>query len=276
MKKRIPFFEKNRIKYFLSILSLILSVFSATILFLPWNNYVIWQRIIVLSCLLLVVISIYIGLYIWAVNKTHISIKINNTSVEIKRGDILSYRHDALKVITFNEYFDTVTDNVLVAEKTLNGAFIKKFYSGSTLKSLDDTISNSLAGQGKTTKRAMGKREQYRLGTICEVSGGYALLAFSKFDTNNKAYLTREDYMNCLLMMWQNLDKVYAGREIVLPLMGAGILRIGKGGLSQQEVLEAIIYSLKISGMKFKNVTILFDDEASCNIDLYKTKNFYV
>lgn len=65
----------------------------------------------------------YIVLLYSANNLKNISLKIANSNFEIRVGDL--FEEQGLKVINFNEYFDTLIDNQIIAEKSLNGFFIK-------------------------------------------------------------------------------------------------------------------------------------------------------
>ena len=54
----------------------------------------------------------------------HIELNINNTKIVIKFGDL--FAENGLKTITFNEFFDTQVDDVLISSRTLNGIFLNK------------------------------------------------------------------------------------------------------------------------------------------------------
>jgi hypothetical protein len=68
----------------------------------------------------------------------------------------------------------------------------------------------------------------------------------------NKAYLEINDYIDCLLNFWSEVDRVYAGRTVALPVLGSGITRFrGYENISEQELLELIIWTFKVSRIKF-------------------------
>lgn len=67
------------------------------------------------------------------------------------------------------------------------------------------------------------------------------------------------------MRFWNNIDEVYAGRTINIPLMGAGITRFKNGKPSKQELLEIMLWSLRISG--FHNTYA----DRQINIIIYKT-----
>ena len=57
--------------------------------------------------------------------------------------------------------------------------------------------------------------------------------------------------------MWENLDIIHNGHSISLPLLGTGITRLHGMNLSEQQLLELLLVSLRFSGVKFNwNVTL--------------------
>ncbi len=70
----------------------------------------------------------------------------------------------------------------------------------------------------------MGKNFKYKLGTIFQ-HNNYLLTAFTRFDKDNRAYLGMNDFINFLLNFWNEIDIIYAGRSISIPLLGSGITR---------------------------------------------------
>ncbi|MGC6604745.1 macro domain-containing protein [Escherichia coli] len=89
-------------------------------------------------CIVLLIVC-YIWIWKRANKLREINITIEESNVIIKTGDI--FKQDGLKVIPFNEYFDTQVDEKIIAETSLNGKFIKK-YLQCPVGELDDYISN--------------------------------------------------------------------------------------------------------------------------------------
>jgi hypothetical protein len=228
--------------------------------------------------MLVLIVFIYIGVWIYANKLQNIKLKINNSEVEVKFGDFFTEVAD-WKVISFNEYFDTLVDDKIIAKNTMNGIFIEKCYQGS-LEKLDNVIATDsyLNSQivCKNTGRSVGKKTKYKLGTICVVNE-YLLTAFTHFDDKNKAYLEMIDYMSCLLNFWTEIDRVYAGKTVVLPIMGSGITRFrGYENISDQELLNLIIWTFKVSWVKFtypSKVKIVVFSEKSDKINLMALKD---
>ena len=66
-------------------------------------------------------------IWIYANKRNSISLTINNSTVEVKFGDLFSEESD-WKSIAFNEYYDTIVDDEIIAQSTLNGIFINRIF----------------------------------------------------------------------------------------------------------------------------------------------------
>lgn len=217
-----------------------------------------------------------IGLYLWdwrAANKRKsIEIDIEGTTVCIKEGDI--FQEDGLKAIAFNEYFDTLVDNKVINERSLNGIFIQKKLDIS-VDELDHKIEefdfeNDEILEENTT-RLVGKKRRYKLGTIF-VYEDYLLTAFSKFDSLNKANLTMPEYLGFLITFWDKVNVIYGQRSVSVPIFGSGITRIKEHrNISDEDLLKIMIWTFRISEMRFKHpakLTIVIYPEKMEKINL--------
>lgn len=232
------------------------------------------------SGLAFIIFAIFLYILIWGLaNFTKkVSLFINNSNVDISFGDIFKEGGDGvLKVIAFNEYFDTKVDEKIIASNSLNGKFINKY--SKQIKEIDQVISNDswLKNRivSKNENRLNGKKVKFRLGTVVPYKD-FLLLAFSHFDENNRAYLSMTDLLSCLIELWNEIDRVYAGRTVILPLLGSGITRLKEtGDVTEQDLLEILLWSFKISRIKFcypSRLKILVIPEKSDKIDLYKLR----
>ncbi|WP_288945412.1 macro domain-containing protein [uncultured Megasphaera sp.] len=215
-------------------------------------------------------------LYIWcrANHLQKISLQINNSTLEIESGDIFS--ENGFKIIAFNEFFDTQVDDVIISKNTLNGQYITRYYPRSSdLDNIIDSdvhLTECIIG---TRERRAGKEKQYKLGTIVK-NGEYFLLAFTHFDKDNRAFLGVNDYISCLMNMWDECDILYGGNTVVLPLLGSGITRFrGNENISDQELLEIIIWTFKVSRIRFQypaKAKIILTENCLHKINLYDVK----
>lgn len=223
----------------------------------------------------IVIVAIYIILYFRANNMKIRTLTINGVKLTIKEGDIFS--ESGLKVIPFNEYFDTKVDELIISSKTLNGKYLLN--ECDDISVLDEKIAeNTRLNSDKmievNNNRISGKTFRYKLGSIYK-NNDYLLLAFSKFDQQNRAYVYANNLMECLFNMWDELDIIYGGHDINLPLIGTGQTRKYGMNLSEQEILEFILFTFKNSGVRFNRntkINILIYKNDVEKIDFYSLK----
>lgn len=245
-----------------AILSLILTVFD------------IEQKckIVIAVCFLAVFITVCLALWIYANRLQAKVLKINGTKVTIKYSDLFSEAGN--KIIAFNEYFDTTVDDKIISETSLNGQYINGHVQD--IDELNNKISSDLRlknaiVEANVNRAYGGKTTKYRLGSICPVDD-FFLLAFTHFDDDNRAFISLEDYISCLMHMWSELDVVYAGKPIVFPLLGNGITRFNNAEVKPQDLLKYIIMTFKISKVRFGNtssLTIVLTNNIRNEINLY-------
>ncbi|MED2489848.1 hypothetical protein CN297_11900 [Bacillus cereus] len=272
MKIKVGFFDKDLLKRFFALLSIIsvLMSFALVAINIP-NKYKLGTGIAIFLFLL----GIYILMWVLANCSDNVKLNINNSTVHVKVGDI--FEEEELKVIPFNEYFDTLVDNKIISDRSLNGLYINNHIDDveelkhliNTNQKLKEKITNIKHG------RLDGNKEQYKLGTIFQ-HGEYLLTAFAKFDENNRAYLYMNDYINFLLNFWNEIDILYGGRAVTIPLIGSGITRFKEYNMiTEQELLELLLWSFKVSKIKFtypSRVTIVIDKSKKDKINFYKLR----
>lgn len=276
LKCKVGFFDRSIWLIYYKILTIISVVFGIMGAFLPLDDNV---KIIAGTIILLLLLIFYIGVWYYCNTLKIIKLKINLSSIDISFGDFFSEESD-IKAVAFNEYFDTIVDDVLIAKKSLNGQYIEKYYSNGT-DELDVRIENDAHLKSKifekNVNRSQGKNTKYELGTTYN-DNGFLLIALTHFDTDNKAYLNFNDYINCLLNFWNEVDRLYANRTIVIPVLGSGITRFkDSGNVTDQELLELMIWTFKLSRVKFtypSKVKIVVWDQKSDMINLVALKKF--
>lgn len=278
---KVNFLDKNLRKEFLERLSLISTVLSLILIFYDIPTSI--------KCFLGILFIIFLLIFytiLWhkADKLTSVNLNINNSEIEIKIGDI--FKESGVKVIAFNEYFDTIVDDKIISKKSLNGIFIDKI-GNEKLKELDNLIEND-ADLEKNYKldynssRINGKKQKYRLGSIFEYEYDknkeeiYFLTAMTKFDKNNRAILSFKEFIDFLLEFWNNIDIKYNNRTIVIPIFGSGITRFKeKIDISDQELLNLIIWTFKLSKIKFtypSKIKIIVHNSKRDKINFYNLK----
>ena len=272
---KVSFFNQKLLKLYGNVIAILSTIISFIQIFyeIP-NNFKV--RIIAVIIFVFLLISIYIATFIYANKKKSVKLEVNKTTINVTIGDI--FNQDGLKIIPFNEYFDTLVDDKLISSNTLNGKYLseyvenrdeldKKISSEKRLRKLQILIDN---------KRENGKKIKYPLGTIYK-NEDYLLLAFSRFDPDNRAFLNKEDIIKCLLNMWNEIDILYSGYSINIPLLGTGITRFHGVELSEQELLEILLVSFKMSGLtltKNANINIIVYKDSIDNINFFKLSDY--
>jgi len=247
---KVSIFDKRIFKKFLEITSVLSTTLATAVLFfdIP-KDYKLYAA----ATFAVALVAIYVCIWLWSNKLNSINIDIAGSSVAIKVGDI--FLQPGLKVIAFNEYFDTQVDNKIISELSLNGIFIKN-YLDIPVSELDDYIEkyNFDASEvlGKDGVRTQGKKQKYLIGTMC-LYKEYVLTAFSKFDHNNKASLTMPEYLEFMINFWDRVNNIYAQQSVSTTIFGSGITRIkGHKNIADEDLLKIMLWTFRISEMRFK------------------------
>lgn len=269
--KKIKFWDKKIRESFLKYFSSITGVIAAYALF--WDIPKKFKSDIGMFCII-ILCCIYFYIWFQANHLKSIKLDIEGSTVIIKTGDIFS--ETGLKVIAFNEYFDTQVDNNIISSNSLNGIFIQKYLSCS-VEELDIHITKCPHAKKHITdlnnERNDGKKQKYELGTIC-VWNNYLLTAFSKFNDDNEAQLTIPEYLKFLINFWDRINSIYAQKSVSVPVFGSGITRIkGYKNINDDELLKIMLWTFKISEMRFKEpakLTIIISKNKINKINLFE------
>lgn len=85
------------------------------------------------------------------------------------------------------------------------------------------------------------------------------------------------EYATCLIKFWDEVNSLYNQKPIALPLLGSGITRHKDFNATNQELLEVILWSFKISKVKFREpskVRILIRENLIEDIDFNMLREF--
>lgn len=191
-----------------------------------------------------------IGYEVYLHLRNKVTIKGNNYSIIVEYGNLLKAKN-CKRVVNFDECFSThigdapadikatsICGQYLIANPNIN---IQSLISHSKLMPLN-------------SKSKYNNKERYQSGRIVP-NGNDLLLAFAKLDKNGLGRFTREEYLKCLSILWEEIDKYYGRQDVCIPILGAGLTRIDGGSgvsISQQELLDMIIWSYKLSPYKIK------------------------
>lgn len=224
----------------------------------------------VLLCVILgtfAAFTVIIYLIILQVCQKGIKMKINGITIRIEQGDL--FKTNGWKVIPFNEYFDTMVDDKVIAHNTLNGIMIDKY-----VDNVDEFRSAlEMDKRSPLVPTKLKDRKQYPLGCI-KIYKNFMILAFTHFNNQNMAHISKIDYEQCLMKMWKEISRTYANKPINLPLLGSGITRFDDvPNKSNFELLKCMLCTLKASGENINQpITIVLTKDVIKEINIYEVK----
>ncbi len=232
------------------------------------KDIVWWEKLLYIAIIWVVLIFMAFVMKLWLSHKG-IKLSVGDNEVRIKQANL--FEQNGLRLIPFNEYFDTQVDDVIIAHNTLNGVFIDSYVDD--LDSLHRTIREAKEAKVCMHHSVKGKNK-YPLGMIIRYQD-YLLLAFTHFDENNNAYLSHTDYEKCLIKMWREIRRVYANRPIFIPLLGSGITQFTDTPHKDNLTLaKCLLCTLKMSGIHLKQpITICLTKDTMDDINIYELKS---
>jgi len=271
---KIGLFDKNLIKQFASFCAAVTAILSALLIFIDIPET---KRIVAGILFLVILFVVYLIYWIAANIRTKVTIRIGQTSVVVKSGDL--FESEGLKAIAFNEYFDTQVDDAIISRASLNGQVIERYFND--VEHLDKMIAEDKSLKKSilddNVPRDVGKTTKYRLGSSVLIDNEFVLTAFSKFDETNQANLTIQEYVNFLLSFWNEINRMYAQRSVTVPVFGDGITRFKNGfeDIDINELLRIMIWTFKVSKIKFAypaKLTIMIHKNKIKQVNLYELK----
>ena len=260
---KVHIYDKGILKVFGAWVSWISIIVSLVVILFPIPET--WKKGIVVTVFIAVIVFIYLFIWLWSNLKKRISLKINNTKIVVKEGDIFQAR--GKKVIPANEFFDTHVGDGIIESTSLHGKYITEHTQLSPAE-LQSTINEALKNQNPVLidmVRKNGNQIKYPLGTIFNDKEGFLLLAYSRFDECNRAFMNTEAVLFCYIRMWDEIDKCRGNDSISLPVMGSsGLVRGPLANYTEQQLIELLLWSFRISGKHLSR-------NASLNIIVHKS-----
>lgn len=178
-----------------------------------------------------------------------VCIKGHNYSIKIEYGNLLEMS-DCKKVINFDECFTTSIGNSPsdIKSTSVCGQYLRK----NPITDMQSLIDSAQLKPAKSKSKYQNK-ERYDSGKLVP-NGDDLLMAFAKLDKNGLGrFFSRDEFLDCLSMLWKEIDKYYGLKDVCIPIFGSGITRINDTSLTQQELLDIIIGSYRLSPYKIKS-----------------------
>jgi hypothetical protein len=246
-------------KFIKACLTIISTLVSAAFMFIPealFEKYIIFSKWsieiniiinrILFSLFLTIIVAVIYVIYIC--NRKKITITGKDYIIEVKYGDIKEEKN-CKKVINFDECYTTEVGELPHQIKPTS-------ICGQYLLQNPNLNINKLIKKNKINKSESNSlfenKIRYDSGTIVP-NGDDLLMAFAKLDEKGSGkFFSNQEYLDSLSNLWKEIDMYYGQKDVCIPILGSGLTRINDSSLSQQELLEKIILSYKLSPHKIK------------------------
>lgn len=240
-----------------------ISISTAVLTFVPESSWtcvklvnssfnsinIISNRLLFLALIFVVALAIQL---IYVRVRKKVSIKGHNYSLQVEYGNLFDIK-DGKVVISFDECFTTTTGEkpAEIKPTSICGQYLAKF----PIDNMAKLIENAKLKPAKY-KSDFEKKECYESGRVIP-RDNFLLLAFAKLNSQGLGVLTKKEYLDSLSVLWDELDKYYCQHDVYIPILGSGITRIDSNSINQQEALDLIIESYKLSTRKLQKPCIL-------------------
>lgn len=181
-----------------------------------------------------------------------VCIKGKNYSIKVSYGDIFKQKNCKI-VIPFDECFTTAVGAAPAEIKptSICGQYLLKYPIDDVAPLLESARLKPLK-----SKSQYNDQDRYESGRLVP-RGDFLLMSFAKLDKDGLGRITRDEYLKCLAVLWEEVDKYYGQTDVCISILGSGITRLDDNSLSQQELLDMIIRSYQLSAHKVKKPACL-------------------
>lgn len=205
------------------------------------------------ALIFLVLISVVFGLYRAWPRPIEVEFESPKTKIRIIKGDLLS--QSGHLVVGVGNTFDTLPPNI-ISNESLQGQLLIKMYGGDAAE-LDRQLDYALRAEVPIgTIEKEGKKQVYRNGTVATLKHTgrrIFLLAYTEFDTRNKAESNIDIIWSSLNSLWKEIATEGNGTEVFMPVIGRGLARLSNI-LPAQDAIRLIVLSFMFSS-RTKTVT---------------------
>ena len=210
-----------------------------------WPDYTnaLINRLFVCVVILLIASFIYL---IYQKNRKKVDITGDNFSIQIEYGDLLKITKGKV-VINFDECFTTrVGDNPSDIKAT---SVCGQYLAAHPITDIQELIEHTgiIPAKGKSE---YNNQTRYIPGTIIP-RDNFLIMAFAKLDKNGRAHLSYAEYLDCLKVLWEQIDLYHGTDDVYVPVLGSNITCFERQ-LTQQELLDIMVKSYTLSPKHMK------------------------
>ncbi len=182
------------------------------------------------------------------IEKNSVKFSINGFPVTIENYDIFNC-YNCKRVIAFDEcYTSTVGENPEdIKISSICGQYLSQNPNLDMRKLIEQ---NNI--HPETSLSLYQQKIKFKSGTIVPYGDDF-LLAFTPLDKLGRSCITRDEYIQSLFVLWEQINIYDSDMDLCLPLLGAGVTCFdGCDGrkLSPTELLENILLTYKLTTKK--------------------------
>lgn len=234
------------------------------------TSFCVWQNLLILP-LIYIILYVIVYVVIGLIFKKSIQLSIRKMSITIRTGNI--FEEPGLRIIGCDNCFTTTVDDVIISKSSLHGQLIENHGSVDDINSVV-----TKAAQELNLKQNSEKKYKFPLGSIVSYHSNrddhqYLLLALMELNKKHEAHTTTRKFEQTLIQMWKEIDRVYAKKDIVLPLLGSGISRFDDGVKDDFELLRSMLYTLNSSSVNLKSNILIVIYKDIEHLPLYELKD---
>ena len=170
-------------------------------------------------------------------------IKGTDATIEIRVGDL--FEQEGAVVVAAPTSFDTSMEDETIDIESAQGQFTKRFCD--SLENLNAQIEASLHDidfeERDEAEKPYGSRRRYPVGTVASVifKGKRAyFVAIATLNAHRNAFATRNELLDALPALWENIRTRGGMGPINVPIIGSGFSRLNA---TREELVREIIKS---------------------------------
>lgn len=190
------------------------------------------------------IIGTLIGLYRgWPRLAVRSTITGTDAIIEIRVGDL--FDQDGAFVVAAPTTFDTSIEDNTIDPRSVQGQYTTRFCD--SLETLNNQIETALNGIDfidlNELQKPYGPRRRYSVGTVAPVmfnSKRAYFVAIATLNRHRNASATRNDLLDALPQLWENIRTCGGMDPINIPILGAGFSRVNA---TREELIREIIKS---------------------------------